>query len=276
MSKTLASTIAGFGRLLTSVQKPKRRVNTLARAAHLLEQSVVVETRRGAFTCLCATARAANDPLAFATQEPETIAWIDEFVNDGTLWDIGANIGVYTLYAALAPKTRVVAIEPSAASFAALMQNVQLNHLGDRVQAFCLALDETPHVASLHMAHTEAGHSMHAFGAPVTVEGVIKPVFSQATLGFSIDTLAAVDGVWLPDTIKLDVDSIEAAILRGGAKTLPRVRSIIVEAYGDRLGADGPLPVLEAMGFSELARYAQMGSFNRVFVNRALFPALPQ
>jgi len=274
MSKTLAGAIAGFGHLLTAVQNPKRRVNTLARAAHMLEQRVTVRTKRGTLTCLCATARSANDPLAFETQEPETLAWIDEFLTDGTLWDIGANIGLYTLYAALNPKIRVVAIEPSAASFAALMRNVEINDLGARVQAFCLALDEAPHVANLHMAHTEAGHSMHAFGAPVTVQGAVKPVFSQATLGFSVDTLVKLPGIWPPDHIKLDVDSIEAAILRGSGETLKHVRSVIVEVAGSGHGAEGPVPVLEQHGFAELARYTAMGGLNRVFVNPAICPIL--
>ena len=274
MSKTLARAIAGFGGLVTVLQKPKRRVNTLARAAHLLEQQVTVQTKRGTLSCLCPTARSANDPLAFETAEPETIAWIDEFLSEGTLWDIGANIGLYTLYAALDPKIRVVAIEPSAASFAALMRNVEINGQGERVQAFCLALDEAPHVANLHMAHTEAGHSMHAFGAPETVEGTLTPVFSQATLGFSVDTLVRIPGVWPPDHIKLDVDSIEAEILRGARDTLKTVKSVIVEVMGTGVGDAGPLPVLAEAGFAELPRYAAMGGRNRVFVNGTIFPTL--
>jgi FkbM family methyltransferase len=269
MSKTLAKAIAGFGQLLTALQKPKRRVNTLAAASHLLQQTITIPTTRGTLHCLCATARAANDPLAFGKDEPETLAWIDEYLSSGTLWDIGANIGLYTLYAALSPKVRVVAIEPSAASFAALMRNIEINGMGERVQAFCLALDECAHVAHLHMAHTEAGHAMHAFGAPETVLGTIVPVFSQATLGFSIDSLCAVPGVWPPDHIKLDVDSIEAAILRGGAETLKSVRTVIVEVMGTGEAQSGPVPVLESMGFVELPRYAAMKGRNRVFANRA-------
>jgi FkbM family methyltransferase len=274
MSKTLARAIVGVGRLLTAVQNPRRRVSTLARAGHMLEQHVTVPTTRGALTFLCATARAVHDPQGFGTDEPETLAWIEEFLSEGTLWDIGANIGLYALYAALDPKTRVVAIEPGAATFGALMRNVELNGLGDRIQAFCLALDEAPHVASLHMAHTEAGHSMHAFGAPVTVMGPVQAVFSQATLGLSVDVLAGIAGVWPPDHIKLDVDSIEAKILRGARQTLSRVRSVIVEVMGPGEGADGPMAVLEDCGFAELPRYRAMGGRNRVFVNRALCPDL--
>ena len=35
------------------------------------------------------------------TKEPETIEWIHTFGSDDIMWDIGANVGVYSLYAAL-------------------------------------------------------------------------------------------------------------------------------------------------------------------------------
>jgi len=34
------------------------------------------------------------------TKEPETIAWIDSFKTGEVFWDIGANIGLYGIYAA--------------------------------------------------------------------------------------------------------------------------------------------------------------------------------
>lgn len=270
MSKRLAELIYQFGQLVSAVQRPARRINTLAQASYRLQQHIDIKTARGQLTVLCPTARSANDPLAFYSQEPETLAWIDEFLKEGVLWDIGANIGLYTLYAALNPKVRAVAIEPSAQTFATLSRNIELNRMNARVQAFCLALDERSRIANLHMAHSEAGHSMHAFGTRQTVEGEITSGFEQATLGLSIDDLMRVDGIWAPDFIKLDVDSIEAAILRGGAQTLKRVRSVIVEAYGERAGAAGPIPVLTSFGFEEDPKFATMGRFNRVFVNRNL------
>ena len=36
----------------------------------------------------------------FSTKEPETLSWIDSFDVKSTFWDIGANIGVYSCYAA--------------------------------------------------------------------------------------------------------------------------------------------------------------------------------
>ena len=54
------------------------------------------------------------------TKEPETIAWIDGFNEGDVFYDIGANIGVYSLYAAFKKKTQVFAFEPSPFNFATL------------------------------------------------------------------------------------------------------------------------------------------------------------
>ena len=136
----------------------------------------------------CPTARALLDPLNFPGDEPETVAWIDDFIGDGeVMWDIGANIGLYALYAALGPGIRVLAFEPGAQSFAALMKNIELNAMDDRIAAYCLAFDEATGLDVLHMMHTGAGHSMHAFGAAEAADWPMAPTFSQPTLGFTID-----------------------------------------------------------------------------------------
>ena len=46
----------------------------------------------------------------FFTKEPDTLKWIDNFKEDEIFWDIGANIGLYSLYAA---KKVWVVSEPS-------------------------------------------------------------------------------------------------------------------------------------------------------------------
>ena len=41
-----------------------------------------------------------NRAYTFYTKEPETVDWIDKFNNGSNFIDIGANIGIYSLYAA--------------------------------------------------------------------------------------------------------------------------------------------------------------------------------
>jgi hypothetical protein len=49
----------------------------------------------------------------FSTKEPETLEWIDSIQKDSILWDVRANIGLYSIYAAKRQNCSVWAFEPS-------------------------------------------------------------------------------------------------------------------------------------------------------------------
>ena len=61
------------------------------------------------------------------TKEPGTIAWLDKEVKEGdVLFDIGANIGLYSVYAA-SKGAKVYAFEPHIINAAKLLLNTSLN-----------------------------------------------------------------------------------------------------------------------------------------------------
>ena len=269
MSKTIAGMIGRFAGLATCYMLPHRRALALALASERLQQVRAVPTARGDLVLCCPTARALHDPLNFAKDEPETVAWIDEFIRAGdVMWDIGANIGLYALYAALGPGVRVLAFEPGAGSFAALMRNVESNAMGDRVAAYCLAFDEATGLDVLHMMNTGAGHSMHAFGAGGAADWPTAPVFSQPTLGFAIDDFRRIFDAAPPDHVKLDVDGNEAKVIRGGRETLAGAKTVLVEIEdrgGD--GALGAAAALTELGFRAADDFNQAGARNQLFLN---------
>ncbi len=163
------------------------------------------------------------------TCEPDTQAWIDAMPEDACFRAIGANIGVFSLYAALRlPSGRVVAFEPAAGSYAALNRNIEANGMAHRVSACCVALAERTRLDTLNMATTRAGSRSHGFGTEIDEFGnVIDTKFRQGAAGFSIDDFAAQFSPPLPTHVKMDVDGI----LRGGRAILsaPSVRSAIIE-----------------------------------------------
>ncbi len=243
-------------RLAAAVTSPMARGRqqiTLAMLAERLEQRVAVPVPgRAPLSIACNAARALHDPLNFGKDEPETIAWINSLPPGGVYWDIGANIGLYAVYAA-AQGQQVLAFEPSAASFAALMRNVEVNGLGDQVAAYCLAFADETKLDALHMSGTAAGHSMHSFGGAETIGGAVQAVFRQAVPGFTVDAFRALFGLPAPDYIKMDVDGLEPAILRGAEATLPLVRAVLVEIDGNARDS-GALEIrarLEAAGLRE-------------------------
>src|SRR5689334_5909953 len=69
--------------------------------------------------------RRAEDLLA---KEPDMIRWLNTIPRGTVLWDIGANVGVFSLYAALIRQATVLAFEPLAANFHVLSRNIQINN----------------------------------------------------------------------------------------------------------------------------------------------------
>ena len=97
------------------------------------------------------------------TKEPETVRWIAEHFGAGdTLFDIGANIGIYAILAAAQnPAGTVVAVEPMAATFARLCDNAMLNGLTN-IRPWCVAIAAENGVGELQLASLEAASSMHS------------------------------------------------------------------------------------------------------------------
>ena len=61
----------------------------------------------------------------FSSKEPDTLNWIDSFDPDVVFWDVGANIGLYSIYTALKKKnSTVISFEPSVFNLELLARNI--------------------------------------------------------------------------------------------------------------------------------------------------------
>lgn len=186
------------------------------------------------------------------TKEPETIQWIDAFAPGETFYDIGANVGVYTLYAAVARGCRVVAFEPSAVNYALLTRNIELNALDGVVWALCLALSDQSGIGALNMQTTSPGGALSTFGSSIDHHGrPFTPVFRQAAIGMSLDAFLERSQAPFPQHIKIDVDGLEHKVVAGATRTLqnPRVKSALIE-LNEELGSHRHLvEVMTEWGF---------------------------
>ena len=144
-----------------------------------------VETRHGPLIFVTTHPQALQYPREFETREPETLAWIDAFETPCRFWDIGANIGVFSIYAGLRAGIEVCAFEPAAANYAALCRNIEANRLDDRVQAYCIAISDRTELGKLHLSGTNAGSVFNAFESTEDCFGnAIAVVFRQGMVGF--------------------------------------------------------------------------------------------
>ena len=78
----------------------------------------------------------------FSIKEPETLEWIDSIPEGSVIWDIGANIGLYSCYAAKHRNCKVFAFEPSIFNLELLARNIFINKLVDRLTIIPLPLSD--------------------------------------------------------------------------------------------------------------------------------------
>jgi FkbM family methyltransferase len=170
----------------------------------------------------------------FSTKEPETLEWIDQIPRGSVLWDIGANVGLYTCYAAKRRDCRVVAFEPSVFNLELLARNIALNEVTNRVTIFPLPISGELGIASMNLTTTEWGGALSTFGRDYGYDGKsMRKVFEFRTLGVRMDDAVALLNISQPDFIKIDVDGIEHLVLSGGLQTLRGVKGVLVEINDD-------------------------------------------
>jgi FkbM family methyltransferase len=179
----------------------------------------------------------------FESKEPETLDWIDTHVRDAdVLFDIGGNVGVYSLYAALRhSRASVVVFEPEYANLHLLRDNIVANQLGDRVQIYPFALSDRTGVSRLHVQDLTPGAALHTEspGSPRMTESGERVVMGEGAWAMTVDEFCASEGLW-PNAMKIDVDGGETRVVAGAVKALSRteLRSIIVEAGEAGLGVE--------------------------------------
>ncbi|CAN0511259.1 unnamed protein product, partial [Phaeothamnion confervicola] len=160
------------------------------------------------------------------TKEPETIAWIRSFGGNDVFYDIGANIGSYSIYAGRRCR-RVLAFEPEAQNFAVLNKNINLNNLQHIVTAFPFALSDERKLDTLRLNRLEAGAALHSFGTNIDFKGEhFESAFEQGSISLTLDELVFSYALEFPNFIKIDVDGLESRIIKGGMRVLadPRLK----------------------------------------------------
>jgi len=184
----------------------------------------------------------------FWGKEPETIAWIEVMSVGDRLWDIGANIGVYSLYAA-SLGVEVWAFEPSNLNYQALLTN-KLDNDFRNLSVVKRAISNRDGI-SVFNEYFEAGMSGHSIGSG-----------GRCCLESRGDTLVE-NGYPVPQHIKIDVDGNELAVLQGCEKTLLEVESLCVEVNDWNI-----VGWLGSRGFHEDVRYTTLkrpGGMNIIF-----------
>ncbi len=163
-------------------------------------------------------------------KEPWTLSFIEAIPDGALFWDVGANVGPYTLVA-VSRGLDVLAIEPGFNNYASLCRNLAMNQMLDRCLVLCLALGETGRLDWLHYQDARSGAGSHVLG------GERKQFFHKQRIPvWRWDDLAAWMGIPTerPQYAKLDVDGGELAALKGAPGILTVLRGLIVEMHAEQ------------------------------------------
>ena len=166
----------------------------------------------------------------FFSKEPETLQWMDGFKKEAVFYDIGANVGLYSIYAAKKRNAKVFSFEPSFFNLEFLARNVYMNKLTDNIFIFPVALNDTIAMSNFRLTSTEWGGALSTFDKDFDDSGnKIQSEFIYNTIGFDIDHLVQVTKIPLPDHVKIDVDGLEHFILAGAQNVIKNAKSVLIE-----------------------------------------------
>lgn len=172
----------------------------------------------------------------FFTKEPETLEWIDNFNKDQEIvfWDIGSNIGLYSIYSALKYKNiKIYSFEPSSSNLRILSRNISINNLQDKIFINQFPLTDKDHGHQLMMeSNFREGGALHSFGKNLNFEGKKMDINNNYVIyGFSINYLIKNLNYKVPNYLKIDVDGQEHFILKSADEILKNqnLKSILVE-----------------------------------------------
>ncbi|MDA8675802.1 FkbM family methyltransferase [Alphaproteobacteria bacterium] len=207
----------------------------------------------------------------YSEKEPETLSWIDGMTRDDVLWDIGANIGLYSLYAAKRHDMKVISFEPSVFNLELLGRNCHINKACENVTIIPLALSDRTGSNLMKHSDTKWGGALSSFSVDYGGDGeVFSSVVEYKTLGISADDAVTKLMLPVPTYIKIDVDGIEHIILDGAGEILKKVKSVLVEVNDNfQEQAEMVTKILITSGFSLINKEISVFTINSKNINIA-------
>jgi FkbM family methyltransferase len=163
--------------------------------------------------------------------EPNEFFLLAQALRPGMIFvDVGANMGLYTLFAArkVGEAGTVLAIEPSTRECERLLKNVAINSLSN-VRLLQKAVSDKCSDADLLVAEDEwSGHNTlgaFAYDTPLATKEIVRTE--------RLDDIVSQEALSRVDVIKMDVEGAEFRALKGAAGILERFRPLMLLELAD-------------------------------------------
>ena len=167
------------------------------------------------------------DPRGLNLDPVQRVFIRDWVKRDSIVWDIGANIGLFALPAALKAKEgKVFAFEPNRDVVKQLKRTQRLAANRElNVMVESLALSD--HDGSAQFEVSAYGTTLSRLkGEGAWLDGQVKVSETRTVVALTMDTLAR--SLPPPTIVKLDVEGAEMKVLRGGEATIARHRPVML------------------------------------------------
>lgn len=172
--------------------------------------------------------------------------------------DVGANIGNHTVYFSKVLGLNVIAVEPNPPALRLLQQNIQLNEIHDQVELHAVAIGAEDGEATM-----QDNDPNNLGRASVNTRKTATPQDVKVKVRRLDDIVADRN----PALIKIDVEGMEPAVLRGATAVLQRARpDLLIEAATSAQLSDVE-EVIRPFGYVRVAVYCDTPTY--LFRHRA-------
>ncbi len=185
------------------------------------------------------------------------------------VWDIGANIGLFSIASANTVGTGgvIYAFEPEKKSFSLLKRNIALNK-SDNIIPFPFALGDT-NTNSMLYASDSPNFGAHSFVKRTDYQLKRKGTAVPMHTG---DSLVKTGVLQIPTVIKIDVEGAEVRVIKGMQKILEdkKLRILMCEVHTNLIPLFGDSPdyiesALQNFGFSIKFRHQRGLQYHLLF-----------
>lgn len=186
----------------------------------------------------------------FQSEEPMMMEWVGRFSPTDCFYDVGANVGSYSLYAAKRG-VRTFAFEPEFMNLQLLYENIFLNGVQHLCTPIPMGLGESTNLDILYLKDgLSKGDALHGIGRKShNLRNPSASTWSLQVLTARLDDLIEIFRLPQPTKLKIDVDGNELQVLHGAMKTLEHVEDVHLEVDTDREESHEAVALLERKGF---------------------------
>ena len=210
---------------------PLGRVSTTRALELIWEEKTTCQTSEGPLYFHSMNSLCHFRATTMFTKEPETISWIESMESNSIFFDVGANIGLYSVYAAHR-NIQTYAFEPSPFNIEVLFRNIISNELNQFCTVLPISLSSLTKVDKFFMSRSDmkwgGAHNSVMFDLGYDGNPLIDPVETKA-ISFSLDDAIERFKIPNPTHLKIDVDGLELEVLKGAKNSLKTIKSILIE-----------------------------------------------